>query len=215
MRMSGLRAPLGLMTWLALLAFLLDAGCSRPTGLNGTEGSAATDSRQVPFREADGKGASDSNAASVSPVLDKSAKSESGPPFRDPDNLPAGTLLTVRLKNPVSANNPEASGRFEGVIDEPVTVDGNTLVPRGASVAGRVEAARSSKVHGSGFVRVTLDSIDIAGKDLHLQTSSLFARGNGTGDNAAIGAITLEKGRRLTFRLIEAAYVIQPASPNR
>jgi hypothetical protein len=124
-------------------------------------------------------------------------------------------LLTVRLKNPVSADNPEASGRFEGTIDEPVTVDGNTLVPRGASVAGRVDSARSSKVKGNGFVRVTLDSIDIAGKELQLQTSSLFVRGSGASHSPAIQAITLEQGRRLTFRLTEPAYVVQPASPAR
>jgi hypothetical protein len=213
--MSRFRALLGFTTWLALLVLLLDASCSRPTGLNGTEGSAATDPRQVPFREADGKGPSDSNATSVSPVSEKSAKTETGLPFRDPDNLPAGTLLTVRLKDPVSADNPEASGRFEGTIDEPVTVDGNTLVPRGASVAGRVESARSSKVKGNGFVRVTLDSIDIAGKELQLQTSSLFVRGSGASHSPAIQAITLEQGRRLTFRLTEPAYVVQPAAPSR
>jgi len=212
--MSRCRALLGWMTWLALLMFLLAAGCSRPTGLNGAEGSAATDPRQVPFREAEGKEPADSNVTPVSPVSDKSAKIESGLPFRDPDSLPAGTLLTVRLKNPVSADNP-ASNRFVGVIDEPVTVDGTVLVPSGASVAGRVESARSSKVEGSGFVRVTLDSIDIAGRDLHLQTSSLFARGSGVSHGPTVDATTLEKGRRLTFRLTEPAHVVQPTPPNR
>jgi hypothetical protein len=213
--MSRFGRLLGLMTWLALLIFLFDAGCSRPTGLNSPEGSAATDPHPVPFREAEGKGPEDPNATAVSPVSDKSAKTETGLPFRDPDNLPAGTLLTVRLKNPVSADSPEANGRFEGIIDEAVTVDGNTLVPRGASVAGRVEATRSSKMKGSGLVRVTLDSIDIAGKGLHLQTSSLFARGNGASHSPAVHAITLEKGRRLTFRLTEPAYVVQSTQPNR
>jgi hypothetical protein len=213
--MSRFRTLLGFMTWLALLTLLLDAGCSRPTGLNGAEGSTATDPRQVPFREADAKGPANSNATTVASVSDKSTKADTGLPFRDADNLPAGTLLTVRLKDPVSADNPEASGRFEGVIDEPVMVDGNLLVPSGTSVAGRVESARSSKVQGSGFVRVTLDSIDIAGKDLHLQTSSLFARGSGASHSPAIQAITLEKGRRLTFRLTEPAYVAQLPSSSR
>jgi len=213
--MSRFRTLLGLMTWLALLAFLMDAGCSRPTGPNGSDGSVATDPHQVPFRETDGNAPADSNATPVSPVSDKSAKTDTGLPFRDPDNLPAGTLLTVRLKDPVSTDDPEARGRFEGVVDEPVMVDGNILVPRGANAAGRVESARSSKMKGSTFVRVTLDSIDIAGKDLHLQTSSLFARGNGARHSPAIDAITLEKGRRLTFRLTEPAYVVQPIPSNR
>lgn len=213
--MSRFRTLLGLTTWLALLVFLLNTGCSRPTELNGTEGSAATDPHQVPFREAEGKGPADSNATAVSPVSEKSAKTETGLPFRDVDTLPAGTLLIIRLKNPVSADNPEASGRFEGIIDEPVTVDGNILVERGASVAGRVESTRSSKVKGNGLVRVTLDSIDIAGKGLHLQTSSLFARGSGASPNPSVHAIALEKGRRLTFQLTEPAFVSQPTLSNR
>src|SRR5258708_33088673 len=128
MLMGRLPALLGLMTLLAVLTLLFDAGRSRPTGLNDTEGSAATDSHPVPFRAANEKGPEDSNATAVSTVSDKTAKTETSLPFRDPDNLPAGTLLTVRLKNPVSADNPQASGRFEGIIDEHVTVDGNTLV---------------------------------------------------------------------------------------
>ena len=216
--MSRYRAMLGVVTWLTLIVLilimlLLGAACSRPAEIRETEGSSATDPHPLPFREADSQGSADSNATAV-PVGDKSAKTETNLPFREPDNLPAGTLLTVRLKDPVSAD-AEASGRFEGVIDEPVTIEGNTLVPRGASVAGRVESARSSKGQGSGFVRVTLDSIDLAGKDLHLQTSSLFARGNGASHGPTLQATTLEKGRRLTFRLTEPAYVFQPATSNR
>jgi hypothetical protein len=212
--MSRFRAPLGLPIWLALLSLLVDAGCSRPAGLNSAE-SGTTDPLQVPFRDADGKVAADSTANVSSASLDKPTKVETDLPFRDSQNLPAGTLLTVRLKNPVSADSPEASGTFEAVVDEAVTVEGNTLVPRGTSVAGRVESARTSKVKGNGYVRVTLDSIAIAGKDLHLQTSSLFARGNVAGRGPTLDPLTLEKGRRLTFRLTEPAYVVQPSSPNR
>jgi len=213
--MSRYRALLGFITWLAVLTLLLDLGCSRPTELNGNEGTAASEPHQVPFPETDGKGSADSTTTPVSAVSDKSAKTEPGPPFRDPDNLLAGTLLTVRLKNSVSADSPQSNGRFEGILDEPVTVDGNILVPSGAGVAGRVEWVQSSKSKGSGFVRVTLDSIDIAGKDLHLQTSSLFARGNGASQGPSGAAITLEKGRRLTFRLTESASLVQPSSSSR
>ncbi len=210
--MNRLRALLSLAVGLALLSLLLDAGCSRPTGLNGANDSAATDSHQAPFRDAAGKGSGDSGPSPVSEFADRPTKGGMSLPFREPENLPAGTLLIVRLKNPVSADNPEAGGIFEAVVDEPVTVEGNTLVPRGASVAGRVESARTSKAKGSGYVRVTLDSIDIEGKDLHLQTSSLFARGKGAGHGATLDAITLEKGRRLTFRLTEPAYVVRSSS---
>jgi hypothetical protein len=121
------------------------------------------------------------------------------------------------LKNPISADNPGGSGTFEAFVDEPVMVEGNALVPRGASVAGRVESARASRVkHNHGYVRLTLDSIDVAGKDLPVQTSSLFARGNAPNGDASLSVLTLEQGRRLTFRLAQPVYVTgQQSSPSR
>jgi hypothetical protein len=212
--MSRFRGLLGPTALLALLSLFLDASCSRPPGLNSADDSAATDSHPAPFGGADGKGSVGSNPGPLSAASDRPAKDWTNLPFRDPENLPSGTLLTVRLKNPVLAN-PEVRGTFEGVIDEPVAVEGVTLVARGTSVTGRVEAAQASKLKGNGYLRVTLDSIDISGKDLHLQTSSLFVRGNLTGHGPTVSPITLEKGRRLTFRLIEPAYAVQPLSSTR
>ena len=70
-----------------------------------------------------------------------------------------------------------------------------------------VESARASKVkRNRGYVRLTLDSIDLAGKDLPIQTSSLFARGIAPETDPS--AVTLEKGRRLTFRLAESVSIV-------
>ena len=100
-------------------------------------------------------------------------------PFHDPKNLPAGTLLTVRLKNPIFAQNPGEKGTFEALVDEAVVVEGNKLVPRGTTVLGRVESARSSSVGSNrGYVRLALDSIRLGDFDLPVLTSSLFVRGN-------------------------------------
>ncbi|HET6180223.1 MAG TPA: hypothetical protein VFE61_25100 [Candidatus Sulfotelmatobacter sp.] len=87
---------------------------------------------------------------------------------------------------------------------------------RGANVAGRVEAARVSKVKGNrAYLRLTLNSIDVAGKDLPVQTSSLFARGTAPDGDVSARVITLEKGRRLTFRLAEPVFVANQEALNR
>jgi hypothetical protein len=141
-----------------------------------------------------------------------------GLPFQDSRNLPAGTLLTVRLKDPISAENPDARGTFDAVVDDPVVIEGHTLIPRGATVAGRVESARASKMkRNRGYVRLALDSVQLSGVELPIQTSSLFVRGNSADAQApqtqsSSAAINLEKGRRLTFRLTEPVYLAsQPA----
>jgi hypothetical protein len=227
--MSLFRRPQGqgltiwrLAIWPLLLtvvpALLWTAGCARPTGPQSDDAALHADQHPVPFHE---QGAT--ARPGDSPATQENGKNpESGLPFNESPNLPAGTLLTVRLKTPVAAENPGANGTFEAVVDEPVVIEGNKLVPRGATVAGRVEAARVSNVkRDHGYVRLALDSIHLGGVSLPIQTSSLFVRGNAGGAQAASGevapgetpkeastvVIRLEKGRRLTFRLTESAYV--------
>ncbi len=208
--MGRLRRALGSAIWLLWLASLIEAGCSRPVGLHSDDSTAQSGQHQAPFQ--DGSGTAPVKPT-LTPVEEHSAITENFLPFRDDQNLPAGTLLTVRLKDPISAENPDATGTFEAVVDEPLIVEGNTLIPRGASVAGRVESARAFKAKRSrGYVRLVLDSIDIAGRDLPVQTSSLFARGSldspaGAPADGSAGVIHIEKGRRLTFRLTESVYL--------
>ena len=211
--MNRFRRPRGLTIWPMLLALLWGLGCARPAGLQTDEGSTHADQHQLPFHDAEVTPVTRQDA---SPALPDSP--EAGLPFRDSQNLPAGTLLTVRLKRPISAQNPIANGTFEALVDEAVVVEGNRLVPRGAVVEGRVESARASDVRRSGgYVRLALDSLHLAGGNLPIRTSSLFVRGSAGGNLVPQGeippsgptatAIRIEKGRRLTFRLTEPAYV--------
>jgi len=204
-----------------LLPVVWEAGCSRPVGLSSPDNAATPDQHQIPFHEADGNEA-DGNAANPPAAVgtERGPKAGTDLPFAfgNPQSLPAGTLLTVRLKNSVAAEDPNSSGTFEAIVDEPVTVEGSTLVPRGASVAGRIESARTpsarlSEAKHNGYVRLTLNSLDLVGKDQALQTSSLFARGSPSTRNGPQGLITLEKGRRLTFRLTEPVYLAVKQSP--
>jgi hypothetical protein len=207
-----------LMIWPVLLVLLWAAACARPAGLQSDDGAVHANQPQAPFHDGDATlAARHADAASV----DNDLKPESAPPFHDPQNLPAGTLLIVRLQSPISAENPGTKETFEALIDEPVVIEGNRLVPRGAAVAGRVESAQASNVRRNhGYVRLALDSIQVAGVNVPIQTSSLFVRGN-AGDaqipqgkahevsqnEASTVVIRLEKGRRLTFRLTEPVYL--------
>jgi len=207
--MRRFRRPQGLTIWLVLLSLLWGLGCARPDGPQTGDTSAQADPHQVPFH--DGKGTAAAPPGQTATPPDNGLNLETGLPFHNPQSLPAGTLLTVRLKNPISADDPGANARFDAVVDEPVVIEGNRLVPRGATVAGRVESARASNVRRNrGYVRLVLDSIHVAGVNLPIQTSSLFVRGN-SGDaqtgQAETAQVHLEKGRRLTFRLTESVYV--------
>jgi len=211
--MSQFRGPRRLTITAILLALLFASACSPPAGMQPSNGAAQADQPQVPFHDGDGRlsRSSDSSGGQVIGV-----PPETNLPFRDPQNLPAGTLLTVRLKNPISAENPETNRTFQAVVDQPIEIEGNKLVPAGTLVSGRVESARASNLkRNSGYLRLTLDSIDLAGSNLPMQTASLFVSGNagqlrnprGTPADQPSAIIRLEKGRRLVFRLTEPLYV--------
>jgi hypothetical protein len=213
--MSRFRGPRGLTIAAILLALLCALACSPPAGMQPTNDAAQAGEPQVPFHDGNGKL---SRSSDSSGAQDTGLTPETDLPFRDPPNLPAGTLLTIRLRNPISAENPDANGTFEAVVDEPVVIEGNKLVPLGTVVSGRVESARASDLkRNNGYVRLTLDSIHLAGLKLPVQTSSLFVRGKAgqtqtlqsqvPPGQASATVIRLEKGRRLTFRLTEPLYV--------
>ena len=196
--MVGFRVVAGL----ALAILLAGFGCSRPEVIR-------TDSDSPHTEVADSRLQA---GASTRPELSRAAehRQQIADPMEQsgslPGNLqrvPAGTLLTVRLKTPVYASSSPSEASFEAVVEQPVVVDGNTIIPRGASVAGRVESAQTSKIKPDrGYVRLALQSVELGDRRWPVQTASLFAHEAPLGD-APISLIHLEKGRRLTFRVID------------
>jgi hypothetical protein len=209
---------------LTFLMLTVAAGCSRPSEFSSDEGGKQADQGKLPFPENGAKGSGSSpgapspgapNAgeASAQQAQKRDPREASRPPFQELSSipeLPPGTLVTVRLEKQISSDRIGDQGMFAAVVDEPVVMDGKMAVPRGATVTGRIESARASDGGGRGYIRLTLDTITIAGKTLPLQTSSLFVRGSAgevlspdqdASEQAHPTVTRLQKGRRLTFRL--------------
>jgi hypothetical protein len=117
-------------------------------------------------------------------------------------SLPAGTPVTVRLQTPVSSASSEAGEIFDAVLDEPLVVEGQPVAPRGSAVRGKVTMARhSGRLRHPGVLGLTLVSVSLAGQDVPLETSHIYAKGRshkkrnlaliggGTGAGALIGGI--------------------------
>jgi hypothetical protein len=110
--------------------------------------------------------------------------------------------VTVRLQTPVSSAASQAGEIFDAVLDEPLEVDGQTLVPRGAAVRGKVTLVRhSGRLHHPGELGLTLVSVSVHGENVPLDTSYIYVKGSshkkrnlaliggGTGVGALIGGI--------------------------
>jgi hypothetical protein len=187
-RVAGL-APLA-------VGLLLSVGCSRQPGVLASDQSPASD-QQVPFDASHGTG--------VFPTASL--------PLAD---VPAGTPLTVRMRSALSSATSQSGDNFDAVLDEPITVEGQVIVPRGSAVAGRVVAARASTgPTEAGYLRLSLTAITLHGHLLPVETSSVFLKGAPPGPQNLMPAggdqeatdvtvksdVEFPAGRRLVFRL--------------
>jgi hypothetical protein len=187
-------------------------GCSRPDVIPADPNSAQTELPPSPLQPASDQTVPELSRTGV--YWPASRRSATRNDFRGTlEELPAGTLLTVRLKTSVYASTSPSERSFEAVVEQPVVMDGNIIIPKGANVAGRVESAQTSRIKPNrGYVRLALQSVDIGDRRVAVQTASLFAREAPLG-NEPISVIHLEQGRRLTFRLAETADTSKASVP--
>jgi hypothetical protein len=167
-----------LLSGLMLLAL---SGCgSQP----GTTEAQANDGGQLPFG---------GNGVLGGSVLAKAP---------EPLVIPAGTAVVVRLQQPLSSATAAAGDRFSAVLDEPLTIDGKLVAPKGADVIGQVVAARKSgRLHNAGYLRIALVSLSVNGQETEISSSTVYVTGGrymkrnlafiggGAGGGALIGAL--------------------------
>jgi len=185
-----------------LLTLSLLCACGRPPA-----DSSNSDSQKLPFDRAP-RSTGISPSQSLLPSVTK---------------LPEGTLLPIRLLSGLSSASSHAGDTFYAVLDEPVVIDGQTLVARGTSATGRVlEAKPAASSLDPGYLRVVLVSLKVGGRTVKIETSSIFVKGGSreerkpaTGvasgaspldiDRDKSGDIRLDNDRRLNFHLAQAA----------
>lgn len=145
------------------------------------------------------------SCSGVAPQPSTAADDSGAPPFsrNETTEIAKGTPIYVRLQNSISSATAETGDSFSAVLDEPLSVDGKTLVPEGTEITGRVIATRKSgQLHHAGYVRLALSSVSMNGKQVPIQTTSVFVEGGsfgnhnvaymggGVGSNSLIGALT-------------------------
>uniref|UniRef100_Q023Y6 DUF5666 domain-containing protein n=1 Tax=Solibacter usitatus (strain Ellin6076) TaxID=234267 RepID=Q023Y6_SOLUE len=122
------------------------------------------------------------------------------PPPPAPANfeLPAGTNLTIRMIEGVDSQTNRVGQTFRASLDQPVMVDGNAVIPRGADVTVKlVDQKESGKLTGRADLTLQLQSIYVNGRMVDINTQSVkqesASRGERTakvaGGTAAVGAI--------------------------
>ena len=117
---------------------------------------------------------------------------------REPVELPAGTNLVVRMIDGVDSEVNRVGQTFAASIDQPVTIGGETIIPRGADVVVKlVDAKESGKLTGRAELTLDLMSVKVDGRMVDINTQSVSresdSRGQRTakvaGGAAAVGAV--------------------------
>src|SRR5208283_546985 len=184
-----------------LLALGIVCACGRPPA----DSPSNSDSQKLPFdREPRSTGISPSQSLIPSTT-----------------SLPEGTPIPVRLERALSSASWHAGDTFKATVDEPVVIDGQTLLARGTPATGRVLEAKPSatslgRSSEPGYLRIVLVSLNVGGRPVMIETSSIFAKGGSRDErNSPTGSgagqkdkdkdkdIVLGIDRRLNFRLAQ------------
>ena len=195
-------SPAGRLAMVLLMLSLICA-CGRPTSDSGGNSSNSVDSQKLPFdRQPRSTGISPSQS-----LIPSGTK------------LPEGTPIPIRLQSTLSSASARAGDSFGATVDEPVVIDGQTLIDRGTPATGRVLEAKPSanfpgRASAPGYLRIVLVSLNVGGRPVMIETSSIFAKGGSRDErnpatSTSSGAsrkdrdITFGIDRRLNFRLAQ------------
>jgi hypothetical protein len=112
--------------------------------------------------------------------------------------LPAGTNLVIRMIDGVDSERASVGQTFAASLDQPVLLNGDTAIPRGADVTVKlVDSKESGKLTGRAELALALQSVRVNGQmvdiNSHTVTQESSSRGERTakvaGGTAALGAI--------------------------
>jgi len=112
--------------------------------------------------------------------------------------IPAETALTVRMVDPVDSEVNRLGEEFRATLDEPVMVDGETVIPRGANVVVKlVDDKTAGRLTGRSELKLDVVSVEVKGRTVDVNTTEVTEQSESrtgktarnVGGGAALGAI--------------------------
>ncbi len=154
----------------ALCLLLASAGCQKNADQQQTAATDANSSSPTP----------DSGASPS-----KSAVREA-PPRPRPIVVPAETVVSVVLDEPVGSKISTPGQTFTATVREPVEVDGRVAIPKGARATGIVKDAKpAGRFKGGASLELTLASIEVNGTNYDVRTTAPTETSKGKGKRTA------------------------------
>jgi hypothetical protein len=100
--------------------------------------------------------------------------------------IPAGTRISVRTIDGIDSAKNDVGDRFQASLEEPLIVDGNVVVAKGADVYGRLaESKESGTFSGRSQLRLELTGIVVNGQTTPVITGEYELTGKSRGASTA------------------------------
>jgi hypothetical protein len=155
------------------LGFIL-AGCQKPADQQATS--------------------SGNNAAPAAPdsqsAANQAASAPAQAPAPQPIVVPRGTAIEVVLDQSLSSKTSSEGQTFSATVVDPVVVDGQVVIPKGAHTRGTVTSAKAAgRFKGASELGLALRHIEINGQryEIAASTPELSRKGKGKRTGAMVG----------------------------
>ncbi len=100
--------------------------------------------------------------------------------------IPAGTRISVRTIDAIDSTNNRVGYRFQASLEQPLWVDGNMVVPKGADVYGRLDESKETGTFiGRSELKLELTGIVVHGQSVPLVTGEYEVSGKSKGESTA------------------------------
>ena len=108
--------------------------------------------------------------------------------------VPSGTVLTVRMIDPVDSAVNQTGEMFRATLDEPLVVSGRTIATRGANVTTKlVSVEEAGRISGRSELALILYDITINGRRYEITSEQVTQQGSSRGTQTAqrvgVGAV--------------------------
>jgi hypothetical protein len=100
--------------------------------------------------------------------------------------VPEGTKINVRLTQAIDVDISYAGQTFKAIVDDPITINGSIVIPRGATATVQaVTVQQSGSMKGSDKISLKLHSLSIGGQVYDVSSGYVESKGSGEGKKTA------------------------------
>jgi hypothetical protein len=100
--------------------------------------------------------------------------------------IPAGTRISVRTIDSIDSTKNRVGYRFQASLEQPLCLDGNIVVPKGADVYGRLDESKETGTFtGRSELKLELTGIVVDGQTVPLVTGEYEVSGKSKGESTA------------------------------